>query len=134
MNTKILFFATLFLAAATQSCKKDEEHDHEDVEVNISIASPTNTMHLHLNDNLDIIATISSNIEIHGYEATLKNLTADSTVWSMSEHEHGTSYSINGSWINDVVDISTMQLTIVAEVDHDGTTETKTVSFMCLPQ
>ncbi len=134
MKKNIILLSILSATVLIQSCKKDKEEDHEHAEVNITITYPTYSTHLHLNDTLDIEADITSNIEIHGYEATLKNVTADTIVWSTSEHEHMTNYHIHGSWINDVTDTSDMQLTIIAEVDHDGTTESKTVSFICLPQ
>jgi len=122
----IFIIANLFFA-----CKKDE---HQEAQVTFSISSPRTNDTLAYGDTLALAASISSDIEIHGFTAALTNVTSNAVVWSSDSEEHMTAYTITGSYINAVTDTSNMRFKVIAEIDHDGETQEKEVNFVCLPQ
>jgi hypothetical protein len=71
--------------------------------------------------------------EMIGYSSHIENVETGAAVWTVSEHVHGTSFHVEGFWVNNVTSHSDMKLVIEAEIDHDGTTTTKEVSFHCHP-
>lgn len=137
MKNNIIRFS-LFMAIAASfvmtSCKKDkEEETTPTVKATITVASPlTSTTYL-LGDTVFVQATITCPSEMHGYDAYILNETSGDTVWTDAVHDHGDAFTIDGFWVNDVMDHSDMLLHIEAEIDHDGNTTEKEVAFHCHP-
>jgi hypothetical protein len=136
------FFALLaFTAGLTlslSSCKKEESEEEENtptptVTATISIEEPTLGATYEIGDTVHVHADITCPTEMHGYSAHIENVDTGAAVWTVSEHVHGTSFHVEGFWVNNVTSHSDMKLVIEAEIDHDGTTTTKEVSFHCHP-
>ena len=133
MKSSIIQFTviTLFLTFITMtSCSED---NHIDANVHIHITSPVASSEFHLGDTVKIQGSVSANTDMHGYEVKIKNLTADSVAFVAYHHDHGTSFSINEQWINNVTTHSDMRLVIKVEADHNGTLVSDSLNFHCHP-
>lgn len=126
---KLLSILTASILLIT--CKKEE---HLEANVTVSITSPAAGDTIQPGDTLALAAAITSDIDIHGYTATLTNTTTNAVLWTNSSEEHMTNYTIAGSYINTVADTSNMKFKVIAEIDHDGETQEKEINFVCLPQ
>ncbi len=130
-NTTIKLFSILLTSALFLACKNEE---HLEATVTIYITSPAAGDTLLPGDTLALSAAITSDIDIHGYTATLTNTTTNAVLWTSFSEDHMSAYTIAGSYINAVSDTSNMKFKVIAEIDHDGGTQEKEVNFVCLPQ
>jgi hypothetical protein len=130
MKKQILLALTAFTLSSIVSCKKDKVDDSID---NIVITSPATGQTFDALDTVPIRALLQNNSEMHGFEISLVNLSDTSIVFEMDEHVHGVSINIDTFWVNNVMMHSNMRLYITAEIDHEGTTVTDSVSFHCHP-
>ncbi len=131
-----LSIISLALILGMSACKKEEEHEHEHEETSttatITLTNPTAGDSIVNATQLTISGTISGSNSLHGYDLEVKNITADSVVYSTSEGLHATSYTLNYQWMNDVLITSNMTLKVKAYHDHDHTSwDEKTVLFVC---
>lgn len=102
-------------------------------EAQLVISSPEAGAMYGLGEAVQITAQATHFESMHGWELFLVNTTTGDTVHSADDHAHGTELNISSSWINDVDDHSDMKLTVVAEIDHSGSTIEKHVHFHCHP-
>ncbi|MCX7743540.1 MAG: hypothetical protein N2167_03145 [Flavobacteriales bacterium] len=108
-------------------------HKHDETDVQIQITSPlTNSMY-HLGDTVKIQGTITGNTEMHGYEVKIKNLSQGNVAFITDYHDHGSNYTINEFWVNNVTEHSDMRLVVKVEVDHSGTMVSDSLNFHCHP-
>jgi hypothetical protein len=133
MRSKHLFFFVILTTLITiTSCKKDEPVE-EGPNVVITFHEPTQNASYDSGDTVHINISVTSDSEMHGYDAVLINTTTGETVWDTELHFHETSFSINDTWVNDVAVESIMLLKITAEIDHEGNTMMKEVGFYAHP-
>jgi len=130
-NTTIKLFSILLTSALFMACKNDV---HLAAHATINITSPAAGDTIPPSDTLALAAIITSDIDIHGYTATLTNTTTNAVLWTSFSEDHMSAYTIAGSYINAVSDTSSMKFKVIAEIDHDGGTQEKEVNFVCLPQ
>ncbi len=127
----------LFITFGITSCKKDEEEVEQitgsEQVISFAIDNPVAFNTYGLADTVHIDMMLSADIEFHGFSASIYNVTADSTVWSIDEHDHGMMFHVHDYWVNDVTAHSDMELRVTGFVDHDGVTEEETVMFHCHP-
>lgn len=119
---------SIIVALGLTSCKNDENHN-----VQINITSPSDNAMFEHGDTVKITGTITSNVELHGYDVIIKNLSAGTIVHEMNHHNHGANLTINDQWVNNVMTHSNMRVVIKVEVDHNGTEVADSVNFHCHP-
>lgn len=130
MKKSQLLAVTALTILSIIACKKNDDDASID---NVVITSPTSGQTFDAMDTVPIKALLQNSSEMHGYAIQLANLTDTTIVFEMDEHAHGTSITIDTFWVNNVMEHSDMRLYITAEIDHEGTTVTDSVSFHCHP-
>lgn len=100
-------------------------------EVNITISSPKNHSMYNLEQDIEIIGTIESNDELHGYEISIVQKSNDKIVFSKQVHEHEKLYKFSEVWKNEVNGMQDMELRVTVILDHKNHTTTETVKFHC---
>ena len=107
---------------------------HKDVTASITIVEPTSIDTIPLSNEIHFEGTIDGTAEMHGYTITFTNMTSGATLLAKTDESHAEIYKFHEHWINNVTDTTTVKLSIVVEKDHDGNTETKETTVVCLPQ
>jgi hypothetical protein len=77
---------------------------------------------------MSLVNSLSSDINLS--LSKLTNLTTNQVVYSGSNDNHQTSYAFDEHWVNMEGVTSSMRLTLVVNLDHDGTTSSKSVDFV----
>lgn len=129
----LLFVATIGLVS---SCKKKDDNPSPTPTNNfsISITSPTAMQTFTNGSTVNVKATVSNDTEMHGYDIKIINTSNnDEEVFKKEVHEHGSSYTIDESWVNNVTMHSDMELEITVYVDHEGNTKSEHLHFHCHP-
>ena len=129
--TPLFILVTLTLSTLLVACRKDVADP--EVTVTFNIASPLASTTYDLGDTVFVNVTITGSEELHGYEVDMNNLTGDSTVFDAHAHNHASSFTINGYFVNNVTDHSEMELRVKAFIDHDDNYKEKVVEFHCHP-
>jgi len=107
---------------------------HKDVTATITIVEPTSIDTIPLNNEVHFEGSVDGNAEMHGYTITFTNMSSGATLLTKTDESHAESYAFHEHWINNVTDTTTVKLSITVEKDHDGNTETKEATVLCLPQ
>lgn len=112
----------LILAAFTlyAGCKKTEETTPEPT-VTFSVLSPTEGAAIAHGDTLQISATVSSDVELHGYEWKLRSKTDNTELASGESHTHSEQQTVTGTYVNSVSSTTQAELEITVVIDHEGT-------------
>lgn len=130
----ILFIA---LTLTISSCKKENEHDDHSHDTTattvITVSSLNENDTIQSGEEVHFNGSITSTVEMHGYQLVVKNITTGLDVFTTDEHSHALTYNIHDHWTNNVSDTSEMDLKITVVNDHDGNLTTKTIRFVCLP-
>lgn len=133
LNITYLSIITLILI----SCKKDEDlnndNNSEIGDPNISITSFNDGDTIQPSAVFQMTGTITYTSEMHGYEIILHNHKTMQDVFTKSEYGHGTSFSFNESWTNNVADTSNIMFTLNVVKDHDGNQVSTVKHIVCLP-
>jgi hypothetical protein len=123
MNLKINISILLLLSLVIWTgCQKESEP----VTATLTLIEPTAGDTIPAGEALHMQGTG----ELHGYSLTLTNLTTNQVVYSGSNDNHQTSYAFDEHWVNMEGVTSSMRLTLVVNLDHDGTTSSKSVEFV----
>ena len=70
-------------------------------------------------DTIFIIATITSDVSMHGYEMLLHK--PNEAPFSIkNKHTHGKIINVNDYWVVDFAEQKTIELELVALIDHTG--------------
>jgi hypothetical protein len=138
MKKIIKFSVIASILIISSSChKKDHEHNSEEDEETATAEIFIDSLHegdtIQNQQNVLFTGYIKGSAELHGYQLTFQRLNPDSTVYTLENSEHKTSYEFNGSWTNTVKDTSHMTATLKVAINHDGATSKKTIHFICLP-
>lgn len=128
---KIALLVPVAALMLTAACKKDK--DSTPAPATITITSPTEGETIDHGDSVNIRATITYPTDLHGYEAWVLNTDNGDTLMDIDEHAHGTSIAIDTGFVNHVTVHTACQLTIRAEIDHDGHYTDKSVVFHLHP-
>lgn len=124
----LAFFALIILSAV--ACKKDKEVEFEG---SLTISAPAANDTIHGGTTFPITGTVTGNVEMHGYQVTVYNQTDQTVVYSSTEENHASEYSINQT-VNHTLTVGTpLRLVVEVEVDHDGISMTKEVLFYFKP-
>jgi hypothetical protein len=127
---KYTIYGRLVLAAFSLSagCKKTDESKPEPT-ITINIQSPVEGMVVAQGDTLQIIASVSGPVEVHGYEWKIKDKSSGAELGKGESHSHGKELDINAVFVNTVSSTTAAELEISVEVDHDGTEANKKVNI-----
>lgn len=136
LNRIISVFMFVGLVVFASSCKKDDNSSNPTPTDNfsITITSPTAMQTFPSGATVNVKATISNSTEMHGYDIKIVNKANNNEeVFKKEMHDHGSSYTIDESWVNNVTMHSDMELEITVYIDHEGNKKTQTVHFHCHP-
>jgi hypothetical protein len=131
---KILFptFLLVLLFSFT-SCTEEMPQEEEKNSAVITITDPIVDSHLHHNDTLHIRGSITSVMDLHGYETSIRRTDNQMEVYFYDDHYHGTNKTLGLDWpCNINVDVQ-LELAITVRLDHDGSATQKSVKFFCEP-
>jgi len=124
----MLICCMLIIAA----CRKREEETPEP-KVQITINTPQEGAMFQVGDTIHISAEISSPIDLHGYAWTLTSQADGTVLHTEDAHAHNKTFTVTGSWVNNVAAVTEATLEITAEIDHEGKTEKQAVHIMLHP-
>lgn len=128
MYAGIALLGSVLLASACK--KKEEEQTHEaDIQIGAPVAGHT----YEHGDTVFINAVITHTDPMHGWDVYLRKTADQSEVFTADAHDHAATYTISQYWVNNVTDHTEMELEVKAVIDHDGTTQSKKVTFHCHP-
>lgn len=113
------------------SCKKKKHEGDPSPTVNIDIIAPTEHAEYHKLDTVWMKVHISYDQDLHGYELHMLRLADTTEVFALDSDVHAKTFDIQKYWVNDGAVHSDMQLTVIANIDHNGNKATKTVDFHC---
>lgn len=117
---------TLGILFVGTSCKKH----HEPVTATLTLLEPQPGDTIAAGDSLHMHGTVVGSGELHGYSLTLTNLTTNQVVFSGSTTNHATSYAFDEHWVNMIGATSNMKLSLIVNLDHDGTTASQSLEFV----
>ena len=125
----LAFFALIILT--TVACKKEDEA--VEFEGSLTISAPAANDTIHGGTTFPITGTVTGNVEMHGYQVTVYNQTDQTVIYSSTEENHASEYSIQQT-VNHTLTIGTpLRLVVEVEVDHDSAPMTKEVLFYFKP-
>ena len=121
----------LLFAAGCQ--KKDDGVKTPPIVINI--LSPVVNQEYRKGDTLQLNATISSPVDLHGYIWRVNRRGTTTALYAVNEHTHERTFTITGKWAIDsaAVAASELDLTITAEIDHEGNEVSKTIPIIAKP-
>lgn len=130
---KPFFILILVSSISLTACKKDKSTDdsteHEDhATAVITITSPNENDTIQ--GNFSVTGTIVGTANLHGYQVTITNALNDSIVYQNEVHDHLANFTINQAITNPYTSYTPFKLEVVAALDHDGNTASKTVHFV----
>lgn len=132
INKFLKFGMVVAFILTTFSCEKDDSTAPVPT-ITINIQSPTEGAIVSHGDTLHIRATVTSPVQLHGYEWKLRNKANSTELATSDEHVHELNFSIAGDYINNVTDTINAELEIIVEVDHEGDQATHKVNVTLYP-
>ncbi len=126
----ILPSLVLISLVALNACKKNEPAANT---ATIEITSPQEGQMFAKGDTVHITATLTGQLNLHGWEVAIRKKADNTVVYTNSLHVHDLILQVNDFWINDVTEDTGMVLEVSAQLDHEGTLASKTVNFHALP-
>lgn len=115
------------------SCKKKENtpsESKESVNAQITLTSPMEGDTIANGDMVHIMGTITGISELHGYQLTLLKTQNDSILAQETSEDHLTNYTLHMMYLNNFAADTDLKVRVIAEIDHDGNTITKTVNLV----
>jgi len=124
----LILVSSIFLTACKKDKSTDDSSEHEDHPTAvITITSPAE------NDTIQGDFTVTGNItgtgNLHGYQVTVTNTQNDSIIYQNDIDDHVANFTINQAVTHSYTAYTPFKLEVVAALDHDGHTTTKTVHF-----
>ncbi|HMR88638.1 MAG TPA: hypothetical protein PKD51_10810 [Saprospiraceae bacterium] len=114
----ITFLLSISLLAL--SCTKEEVSSIDLKNTQISIIKPIENLEISLGDTLQIEALITSDVNMHGYEIIIYDITTKTQKSILDKHTHGKQLSINQTWIASNETLGQKEIEVVAIIDHTG--------------
>ena len=125
--------AILVSSISLTACKKDkstddstETEDHPTAVITITSPHENDT----IQGNFSVTGTIVGTANLHGYQVTVSNALNDSILYQNDIDDHLADFTINQSVTNPYTTYIPLKLEVIAALDHDGHTATKTVHFV----
>ncbi len=117
---KITSILSLAMFTVLSSCKKKEDTTPEQ-SVNINITAPVEGAAYDYGATVNISATISSVVEMHGYKWELINK-SDNSILAQGEsgEVHSESYTVSGTYVNTISATTQVELKITVEATHES--------------
>lgn len=125
-----LILAILAAGLVFSACKKEKSddstaEDHPSALITVTAPQENDT----IQGNFSVTGSIVGTAELHGYQVTLSTTQNDSIIYQSEVHDHLANFTINQAITNNFTGYTPLKLTVVAALDHEGHTETKTVHF-----
>ncbi len=115
-------------------CTRDADGDTPASSLaSITIYQPTSGQTYASGDTVFADIHIQADVDLHGYQVFLINETASDTVWQVQKDAHQGVFHLDSLWINNVTDHSDMLFEVHAIIDHEGSRNSKSVTFHCHP-
>lgn len=131
MNKKIIGFVALVLSLS--ACQKSNDPEPDAGKVVFSIISPLPGQSYHSGDTVFMKANVSYDNELHGYEVKVEDTSTGMILYDDAQHVHSDHFVIDDNWVANATQATGLKLSIVATVDHDGTTARKDLYFDMKP-
>lgn len=113
------FIYVIFLLFLIASCSKEEAVTVDKFNTKIELLSPRQGIKYVKGDTIFILATITSDVSMHGYEMLLHK--PNEAPFSIkNKHTHGKIINVNDYWVVDFAEQKTVELELVALIDHTG--------------
>lgn len=132
---RISRYTLLFASALVfNACGTEEDPVDTSVDgVEFTVDAPASEGTYAFGETVRMEGSIYNEAGLHGLALELVNTSNDSTVFYSEEHAHGTEVNYSETWVNNMTEQVTMQLTITAAITHDNDLETEVITFTCLP-
>ena len=128
---KQLILASLALTTlGVWSCKKEETKPEATTTINI--VKPVMHEVYTAGDDIPLEATVANQAGLHGWQVLVLNHHQD-TIVTIEKHSHAAEMTINENipsvmWMSSGEDSAHFRIVVSAQVDHEGTHESKEVS------
>ncbi|WP_343633693.1 hypothetical protein [Fluviicola sp.] len=132
---KSFFILTILAGSLTvfTACKKDkstddstEHEDHPTAVITVTSPNENDT----IQGNFSVTGNIVGTGNLHGYQVTVTNAINDSIVYQHDIDDHVANFTINQAVTHTYTVYTPLKLEVVAALDHEGHTATKTVHFV----
>lgn len=128
MKSYLYFF---LLISVYLSCHKNEDViNTEKYNTKIEFLAPSSNVNFIKGDTINILAKITSDVSMHGYEILLHK-PKDAPVTIINKHTHGKTLNIDHFWVVDFGDKKTIEIEVVALIDHLGNNLSEKRSIIC---
>jgi hypothetical protein len=128
-HIKLFFAFVVLLIPFTFSCTEA----HQKNSAVITITGPNEDSYIQHLDTLQIRGSIVSEMDLHGYQISIRRTDSDTEVFYYEDHYHGSNKNLNVDWICTVGESVELKLTVLAQLDHDGNMASSSVLFDCVP-
>ncbi len=116
----ISIIALVCAAVTLYSCKKKKTDEPNSSTVKVSVTSPEEGHIYHNGDTVHILASVTYDGILHGYEVKVVDTASGTILYDFAEHVHQDSFVVNRSFVVSGTAVMRMKLTLEAEVDHAG--------------
>lgn len=113
----IALFVLLTLGAV--SCDK-EDSDQPTNQATLEISSPVEGSSFATGDTIHIHAQATATQDLHGYQINITDVANNHVIYTTEEHAHGKSLEILQMWPNNTTSGTSLKISIVVTLDHDG--------------
>ena len=127
---KLLIILTL---AALSACQKKTDTVADPSKAVITITAPLPGHTYHSGDTVHIKATVTYPGELHGYETKITDTATGNIAYDNALHVHSDHLDIDETWPCMGTKPLALKMDLVVEIDHDGTSVSKTILFNYTP-
>ncbi|MEO6832152.1 MAG: hypothetical protein ABI378_07185 [Chitinophagaceae bacterium] len=131
MNTRII--CAIAIALSLSACQKSSDSAPDASKVAFTISSPMPGQSFRSGDTVSIQATVNYDNELHGYEVKIEDTASGFILYDDAQHVHNDHFVISDTWVANATQTTALKLSIIATVDHDGTTARKDLYFEMKP-
>lgn len=125
--------AIALLMILIASCQKKDNVDTAIAQVNIAITSPQDGQIFKSADTVYIKANVDYPTELHGYEVMITDTSTGFIVYDDAQHIHTDKFVIDDAWIGTVTQSTSLKLSIIAYIDHNGNEAKKDLNIYLEP-
>ncbi len=130
---KLITITTCVLTTGLTACQKKDTTVATTEEVQINVTSPKEGSIYKKGDTVNIVASISSITQMHGYIITIKNMDKGTTVYETEGHTHGDNISVAEQWVNTLDEATDLQLELTGVITHDENIKNIKIGFKSQP-
>lgn len=129
----IFYFGCIAVLAPLSACQKDHSIDADPAKVDIRITSPLPGAGYRRGDTVYFKGRVSYPGQMHGYELKLADSATGMILHDDARHIHADNFELAGYWVADASQSTTVTLSLVANIDHDGGQGRREFSFNVRP-